>query len=144
MDDAKIRNFYDAYSSRLPSPALADQKSQVVSIVIQIRRADYNGAQAIAKLCFILNSSCLAFRSSYVDTRRAVPYMPREKSSSRRNGQPQRTWRDVAREIDRETDTKRFLKLTERLNECMLEDERQKVLRRLGRAVPQFSSLGPF
>jgi hypothetical protein len=46
-----------------------------------------------------------------------------------------RTWRDIAREVDRELDVKKMLALSAELNQSLLEEERQKVLRRLGRTA---------
>ncbi|PYX28105.1 MAG: hypothetical protein DMG80_17255 [Acidobacteria bacterium] len=49
---------------------------------------------------------------------------------------PQRTWQDIEHEIEQEPDVKKMLKLTAELNNALLEEERRKVLQRLGRIPP--------
>jgi hypothetical protein len=46
---------------------------------------------------------------------------------------PPRRWQAIAREVDQEQDVKKMLELTAELNQALLEEERRKVQRRLGR-----------
>ena len=55
--------------------------------------------------------------------------------SSRQRAEMRRTWRDIAREVDQELDVKKMLALSADLNQELLEEERKKVRRRLGRTA---------
>ena len=46
---------------------------------------------------------------------------------------PKRTWQDVAEELSREQDSKKLTALAQELNRLFIEEERQKILQRLGR-----------
>jgi hypothetical protein len=55
--------------------------------------------------------------------------------SPSQSAEMRRMWRDIARQIDREVDVERMLTLSAELNQTLLEGERHRVLRRLGRTA---------
>jgi len=62
--------------------------------------------------------------------------MARQDQRQAQDEKPQRTWQDIEHEVEQEPDVKKMLKLSAELNKALLEEERRKVLRRLGRIPP--------
>lgn len=50
--------------------------------------------------------------------------------------QKERTWREIAEELRTEEDQERMLELVKELNDLMVEEERQKVKKRIERNAP--------
>ena len=47
------------------------------------------------------------------------------------NGKPTRCWKDIAQELEQETNSVRVRELTEELFQAMIEEQRQKMQRKL-------------
>jgi len=59
--------------------------------------------------------------------------MADQETQTTQGEKPPRTWQAIARQVEQEQDVNKMLELSAELDQALLEEERRKVRRRLGR-----------